>query len=91
MGASGPLTQIVANPKRKAENDVMKSAEQLVSSIREFRFAIDRLSAETQDEEVSPATRQALIAQAKASRADLARLLVELGEHEAEAPELVGQ
>jgi hypothetical protein len=69
----------------------MKSAEQLVASIREFRFAIDRLSTETQDEEVAPTTRQALVAQARALHADIDRLLQELGEHEAEAPELVGQ
>jgi Sec-independent protein translocase protein TatA len=69
----------------------MKSAEQLVASIREFRFAIDRLSAETQDEEISPATRQALIAQAKALQADIDRLIQEIGEQEAETPALLGE
>jgi hypothetical protein len=85
------LTQIVAFPEIKAENDVMKSIEQFVASIREFRFAVDRLSTDMQGEEVSPATRQALIAQAKALQADIDRLLEDLGEQEAAAPELVGQ
>ena len=69
----------------------MKSAEQFVASIREFRFALDRLSSDVQDEEVTPATRQALVAQAKALQSDIDRLLDELGEHEPQAPELVGQ
>ena len=69
----------------------MKSAEQFVASIREFRFALDRLSADVQGEDVTPGTRQALVAQAKALQADIDRLLEELGEHEAEPPELVGQ
>ena len=79
------LTQIVAFPERSRDNDVMKSAEQFVASIREFRFALDRLSADMQGEEVTPATRQALVAQAKALQADIDRLLEEL------APELVGE
>ena len=69
----------------------MKSAEQFVASIREFRFALDRLSSDLQGEEVTPATHQALVAQAKALQADIDRLLDELGEHEVQAPELVGQ
>ena len=56
----------------------MKSSEQLVASIRELRFAIDRLTgadiAETQ-----PAVRQALEAQARALQADVERLLEEMG------------
>ena len=56
----------------------MKSSEQLVASMRELRFAIDRLTgadiAETQ-----PAVRQALEAQARALQADVERLLEEMG------------
>jgi hypothetical protein len=68
----------------------MKSAEQFVASIREFRFAIDRLAADIQDEGITPATRQALVAQLKALQADIDRLLKDLGEHEAQAAELAG-
>jgi hypothetical protein len=71
----------------------MKSTEQLVASIRELRFAIDRVSADVQDDDVQPATRHALVAQAKALQADIDRLLDELGEHagtEAMPPALVG-
>ena len=68
----------------------MKSAEQFVASIREFRFAIDRLSADIQDEGITPATRQALVAQLKALQADIDRLLKDLDEHEAQAAELAG-
>jgi hypothetical protein len=57
----------------------MKSTEQLVASIRELRFAIDRLT-EQEIEEAQAATRQALIAQAKALEADIDRLLEQLGE-----------
>lgn len=58
----------------------MKEVEQLVASIRELRFAIDRLPVGYQGEELQPTTRQALAAQAKALQADLERLLEELGE-----------
>jgi hypothetical protein len=58
----------------------MKSTEQLVAGIRELRFAIDRLSADELGEELSPTTRQALIAQARALHADLDRLLEDMGE-----------
>ena len=66
----------------------MKSAEHFVASIREFRFAVDRLSTDVQDEEITPATRQALLAQLKALQADIDRLLQELAAHEAQAAEL---
>ena len=58
----------------------MKSTEQLVAGIRELRFAMDRLSDEDVGEALSPATRQALVAQARALQADIERLLQELGE-----------
>ncbi len=56
----------------------MKSTEQLVATIRELRFAIDRL---TDDDiaNVQPTARHALEGQAKALQADVERLLVQLG------------
>ena len=56
----------------------LKPTDQLVASIRELRFAINRLSAEDFGEELQPASRQALVAQAKALQADIDRLLGEL-------------
>jgi hypothetical protein len=56
----------------------MKSSEQLVSAIREVRFAMDRLT--SQDlADAQPTVRQALEAQAKALQADVERLLEEMG------------
>ena len=57
----------------------MKPSEQLVAAIRELRFAIDRLTP-SEIEDVQPAARQALVAQARALQADIAILLGELGE-----------
>ncbi len=57
----------------------MKSTEQLVASIRELRFAIDRLT-DQEIEEAQMTTRQALIAQARSLEADIERLLEQLGE-----------
>ena len=57
----------------------MKPTEQIVAGIRELRFAIDRLSADDLGEELQPASRQALVAQARALHADIDRLLEELG------------
>ena len=56
----------------------MKPNEQLVATIRELRFAIDRLS-DAEMAEALPATRQALVAQAKALHADIERLLEQMG------------
>ena len=58
----------------------MKSMEQLVAAIRELRFAIDRLSDDELGDALSPATRGALTAQARALQADIDRLLQQLGE-----------
>lgn len=55
----------------------MKSTEQLVATIRELRFAIDRLTA-ADIAEAQPAARQALEAQAKALQADVERLAQEM-------------
>ena len=63
----------------------MKATEQLVASIRELRFAVDRLS-DAEMAEAQPAARQALVAQAKAWQADIDRLLEQMGSiSEAEA------
>ena len=63
----------------------MKATEQLVASIRELRFAVDRLS-DAEMAEAQPAARQALVAQAKALQADIDRLLEQMGSiSEAEA------
>lgn len=51
----------------------MKASEQLVTAIRELRFAIDRLTA-ADLAEAQPAVRQALEAQARALQADVERL-----------------
>ena len=56
----------------------MKATEQLVASIRELRFAVDRLS-DAEMAEAQPAARQALVAQAKALQADIERLLEQMG------------
>ena len=56
----------------------MKPTEQLVASIRELRFAIDRLS-DAEIAEAQPAARHALEAQARALQADIERLLDEMG------------
>ena len=56
----------------------MKSSEQLVASIRELRFAIDRLTA-AEIADAQPAVRRALDEQAKALQADVERLLEEMG------------
>jgi hypothetical protein len=56
----------------------MKPLEQLVASIRELRFAIDRLT-EAEMADVQPTARHALEAQAKALQADVERLLEEMG------------
>ncbi len=55
----------------------MKASEQLVASIRELRFAVDRLS-EAEMAEAQPTARQALVAQAKALQADIERLLEQM-------------
>jgi hypothetical protein len=55
----------------------MKSSEQLVATIRELRFAMDRFTA-ADLAEAQPAVRQALEAQAKALQADVERLTEEL-------------
>ena len=55
----------------------MKPLEQLVASIRELRFAIDRLT-ETEMADVQPTARHALEAQAKALQADVERMLEEM-------------
>ena len=63
----------------------MKATEQLVASIRELRFAVDRLS-DAEMAEAQPAARQALVAQEKALQADIDRLLEQMGSiSEAEA------
>jgi hypothetical protein len=59
----------------------MKSIEQLVNAIRELRFAIDRLPGE-ELADAPPATRQALVTQARALETDLEALLLTLGESE---------
>jgi hypothetical protein len=56
----------------------MKPLEQLVASIRELRFAIDRLT-EAEMADVQPAARNALAVQAKSLQADVERLLEEIG------------
>ena len=56
----------------------MKPLEQLVASIRELRFAIDRLTVDEMAD-VQPTGRHALEAQCKALQADVERLLEELG------------
>jgi hypothetical protein len=56
----------------------MKPTEQLVASIRELRFAIDRLT-DADMAEAQPTARQALVAQANALQADIERLLEEMG------------
>jgi len=56
----------------------MKPLEQLVASIRELRFAIDRLT-EAEMADVQPTARNALEVQAKALQADIERLLEEMG------------
>jgi hypothetical protein len=56
----------------------MKATERLVASIRELRFAVDRLS-DAEMAEAQPAARHALIAQAKALQADIERLLEQMG------------
>ena len=56
----------------------MKPIEQLVASIRELRFAVDRLS-DADMAEAQPTARQALVAQAKALQADVERLLEQMG------------
>jgi hypothetical protein len=56
----------------------MKATEQLVASIRELRFAVDRLS-DAEMAEAQPAARQALVAQARALHADIDRLLEQMG------------
>ena len=55
----------------------MKPTEQLVASIRELRFAIDRLT-DAEIADAQPAARHALEAQAKALEADIERLLEEM-------------
>lgn len=55
----------------------MKASEQLVTAIRELRFAIDRLTA-ADLAEAQPAVRQALEAQARALQADVERLAEDL-------------
>jgi poly(3-hydroxyalkanoate) synthetase len=55
----------------------MKSSEQLVATIRELRFAMDRFTA-ADLAEAQPAVRQALEAQAKALQADVERLAEDL-------------
>jgi len=57
----------------------MKSTEQLVASIRDLRFAIDRLSEDEVGEALSPVARNTLVAQAQALQADIERLLEQLG------------
>jgi len=59
----------------------MKSIEQLVNAVRELRFAIDRLPID-ELAEAPPATRQALVSQARALEIDLEALLLTLGESE---------
>ena len=59
----------------------MKSIEQLVNAIRELRFAIDRLPPD-ELAEAPPATRQALVTQARALEADLEALLLTLADGE---------
>ncbi len=56
----------------------MKPTEQLVASIRELRFAIDRLT-DAEIAEAQPAARHALHAQARSLQADIERLLEEMG------------
>jgi len=56
----------------------MKSSEQLVAAIREVRFAMDRLTGDDLAA-TQPAARQALETQATALRADIERLLEEIG------------
>ena len=56
----------------------MKPTEQLVATIRELRFAVDRLS-DAEMAEAQSAARQALVAQAKALQADIDRLLEQMG------------
>ena len=55
----------------------MKPTEQLVASIRELRFAVDRLS-DAEMADAQPAARQALVAQAKALQADIDRLVEQM-------------
>ena len=55
----------------------MKPTEQLVASIRELRFAVDRLS-DAEMADAQPAARQALVAQAKALQADIDRLVAQM-------------
>lgn len=59
----------------------MKSIEQLVNAVRDLRFAIDRLPAD-ELAEAPPATRQALVTQARALEADLEALLLTLADGE---------
>jgi hypothetical protein len=57
----------------------MKPTEQLVTAVRELRFAIDRVSEQELEEDQSPATRAALVTQLQALRADVDRLLEQVG------------
>jgi len=57
----------------------MKSTELLVAAIRELRFAMDRLPDDDLGEALSPATRNALVAQAQALKVDIERLLEQMG------------
>ncbi len=57
----------------------MKPTEQLVSAIRELRFAIDRVSEQELREDESPAARGALVTQLQALNADVERLLEQVG------------
>jgi|InoplaM3SAM_1038581.scaffolds.fasta_scaffold18515_2 hypothetical protein len=70
----------------------MKSSEQLVAAIREVRFAMDRLTGDDLAA-TQPAARQALETQATALRADIERLLEEIGvisESDAFEKDLIG-
>jgi hypothetical protein len=72
----------------------MKSTEQLVATIRELRFALDRLTADDLGEALSPTKRTALVAQAQALQADIERLLEQIGaisESEAFERDLIAQ